>query len=50
MHELVIFAATSRALKSKILAQAHGARLHAIGVCSRVDLVVKRRGEWTACH
>ena len=50
MHELVILAVTSRALKLKILTQAHRARLRAIGVCSRVDLVVKKRGEWTACH
>jgi hypothetical protein len=50
MHKLVIFAVTSRALKSKILAWAHRARLRAIEVCSRVYLAVKRRGEWTACH
>jgi hypothetical protein len=49
MHELVIMAVTRRALKAKILAPAHQARMHAIEVCSRVDLVVKRRGEWTAC-
>jgi hypothetical protein len=37
-----------RALKSKILAWVHQARLRAIEVCSRVDLVVEK-GENGLC-